>query len=162
MQFSSQAASNGHISWCKTETQLERTIQLVVQPIVRFDNRSWTTGCIVYTNIQPVVKPVKQLVECLFTRCSWLFNGWCKRGLIVTELTELTTMTIPSKFILIFKEPLNSTKCPIVLTDLVVNEIILSALKCQTSLSLVQYVTLRVKVINQPNLTQVKTIPTVS
>ena len=38
----------------------------------------WTIGCIVHTNIQPVANPVGQPiwqpVECLFTRCSRLFN----------------------------------------------------------------------------------------
>jgi len=33
-----------------------------------------TAGCIVYTNIQPVVKPVCQPVGCLFTRYSRLSN----------------------------------------------------------------------------------------
>ena len=45
---------------------------------------------IVYTNIQsvvqPVVQPVWQPVECLFTRCSRLFNRGCQTAQTVEQL----------------------------------------------------------------------------
>jgi len=49
------------------------TIQLVVKPVVQ---HGLTTGCIVYTNIQPVVKPVVQPVVS------------CKRGLRMPSVTQ--------------------------------------------------------------------------
>jgi len=92
----------------QTEWNSVYTIQPVVKPVVKPDwqlvwqlvqclytryNRlsihdttgcqtGWTTGCILYTNIQPfvcnrcmpVVQPVWQPAEYLFTWCSWLFN----------------------------------------------------------------------------------------
>jgi len=51
---------------------------------------TWLLLNSVYT-IQPVVKPVEQPVECLLTRCSWLFNGFDNQlyrvnGVLVTQL----------------------------------------------------------------------------
>jgi len=46
--------------------------QLVERTVLFVQHVLLTTGCIVYTNIQPVVKPVWQPVGCLFTQYSRL------------------------------------------------------------------------------------------
>jgi len=58
--------------WTNSRCSFNRLSNRVVQP-------GLTTGCIVYTNIQPVVKRVWQPVECLYTWYSRLSDRFDNR-----------------------------------------------------------------------------------
>ena len=68
-----------------------------------------TAGCIVYTNIQPVVKPVWQPVNAV-----WQQVVSCKRGFskkIVAKISERVTTFSSINFRLILSPSVYSTKC---------------------------------------------------